>query len=146
MIKGQPFYSMCQNFLQDRIMFHYVCVCVFHILFIHSCISGHLTCFCFWATVNNTYEHGYKNIFLRSFLQFFWMQTEMCNFTFNFWGMTIPCSPVDTPLYLSSSYAHPCPQWSGRSHGSLISEGIQHPKNLPHVGARPRAAILREWQ
>ena len=60
-----------------------MCVCVFHILFIHSCVSGHLTCFCFWATVNNTYEHGYKNIFLRSFLQFFWMQTEMCNFTFN---------------------------------------------------------------
>ena len=59
------------------------CVYVFHILFIHSCISGHLTCFCFRAIVNNTYEHGYKNIFLRSFLQVFWMQTQMCNFTFN---------------------------------------------------------------
>ena len=64
-------------------MFHYVCVCVFHILFIHSCISGHLACFCFWATVNNTYEHGYKNIFLRSFHQFSWIWTQMCNFIFN---------------------------------------------------------------
>ena len=30
-----------------------VCMCVFHIFFIHSSVDGHLSCFCILAIVNN---------------------------------------------------------------------------------------------
>ena len=34
-------------------MFHYVCVCVYHIFFIHSSIDGHLICFHVLAIFNS---------------------------------------------------------------------------------------------
>lgn len=100
---------MCQNFFFKA---KYSIICIYHILFIHSSVEGHLGYFRLLSVVSNdALKHGFINILSPCF-QFFWIYSQRWNYwiiwlsLFNFFEEPPYCfSIVTIPFYILTNGA-----------------------------------------